>query len=53
MPVLHAWQDVLVKMGTGTGKLCMYLVPLVMRTSAVGVVISPLNGLMDQQACVR
>ena len=49
MPVLHG-KDVLVKMATGAGKsLCIYLVPLAVGTSAVGVVISPLNGLMDQQ----
>ena len=53
MPVLHG-KDVLVKMATGAGKsLHMYLVPLAVRTSAVGVVISPLNGLMDQQVCIR
>ena len=49
MPVLHG-KDVLVKMATGAGKsLCIYLVPLAVGTNAVGVVISPLNGLMDQQ----
>lgn len=49
MPVLHS-KDVLVKMATGAGKLlCIYFVPLAMGTSTVGVVISPLNGLMDQQ----
>ena len=49
MPVLHG-KDVLVKMATGAGKsLCIYLVPLAVGTSAVGIVISPLNGLMDQQ----
>ena len=51
MPVLHG-RDVLVKMATGAGKsLCIDLVPLVMGPRAVGVVVSPLNGLMDQQVC--
>ena len=49
LPVLHG-RDVLAKMATGAGKsLCFYLVPLSVDTSAVGVVISPLNALMDQQ----
>ena len=51
MPVLHG-KDVLVRMATGAGKsLCIYLVPLAMGPSAGGVLISPLNGLMDQQVC--
>ena len=49
MPVVHG-RDVLVKMATGAGKSsCIYLVPLAVGTTAVGVVISPFNGLMDQQ----
>lgn len=37
-------------MATGGGKsLCMYLASLASSTSAVGVVISPLVGLMDEQ----
>ena len=49
LPVLHG-KDVLVRMATGAGKsLCFYLVPLAASTSAVGVVSSPLNALMDQQ----
>ena len=49
LPVLHG-KDVFVRMATGAGKsLCFYLVPLAASTSAVGVVISPLNALMDQQ----
>ena len=48
------WQGCTGKDGYGSRKIpVMYLVPLAMRTSAVGVVISPLNGLMDQQVCVR
>ena len=49
MPAMHA-KDVFVRMATGSGKsLCMFLGPLCASESAVGVVISPLNGLMDQQ----
>ena len=40
---LLGWQ-----LGQGNN-LCFYLVPLAASTSAVGVVISPLNALMDQQ----
>ena len=51
MPVLHG-RDVLVRLATGAGKsLCIYLIPLAMGPSAGGVLISPLNGLMDQQVC--
>ena len=39
-----------VQMATGAGKsLCMFLAPLAVSESAVGVVVSPLNGLMEQQ----
>lgn len=49
LPVLHG-KDVFVKMATGAGKsLCFLLIPLAVSPSAVGVVISPLNALMDQQ----
>ena len=49
LPVLHG-KDVFTKMATGAGKsLCFLLVPLAVSPSAVGVVISPLNALMDQQ----
>ena len=49
LPVLHG-RDVLVRMATGAGKsLCIFLAPLAMSESALGIVISPLNGLMDQQ----
>ena len=51
MPLLHG-RDVLVRMTTEAGEfLCIYLVPLAMGTSAGGVLISPLSGLMDQQVC--
>ena len=49
LPVVHG-RDVFVRMATGAGKsLCMFLAPLAISESAVGVVISPLNGLMEQQ----
>ena len=41
-------QDVFVQMCTGSGKsVCMFLPPLAMSISSVGVVISPLNAIMD------
>ena len=49
LPVVHG-RDVFVRMATGAGKsLCLFLAPLAISESAVGVVISPLNGLMEQQ----
>ena len=43
-------EDTFVRMATNTGKsLCMFLAPLAVSPDALGVVISPLNGLMDQQ----
>ena len=49
LPILHG-RDVFARMATGAGKsLCFFLVPLATSPSAVGVVISPLNSLMDQQ----
>ena len=49
MPVLHG-HDVFVCMATGAGKsLCMFLAPLAARENGIVVVISPLNGLMDEQ----
>ena len=52
LPVLHG-RDVFVCMATGAGKsLCIFLAPLTLSDSAVGVVISPLNGLMDQQVSI-
>lgn len=49
LPALHG-QDVFVRMATGSGKsLCIFLVPLALNDSAMGIVISPLNALMDQQ----
>ena len=38
------------RMATGSGKsLCMFLPPLCVGESDMGVIISPLKGLMDQQ----
>ena len=49
LPVLHG-RDVLAKMATGAGKsLCFFMVPLATDPCALGVIISPLNALMDQQ----
>jgi ATP-dependent DNA helicase RecQ len=50
--VIHG-QDVFVRMGTGSGKsLCMFLGPLALSDAAIGVIISPLNALMQQQVCI-
>ena len=49
LPALHG-QDVFVCMATGSGKsICMFLVPLAVNDVAMGIVISPLNALMNQQ----
>ena len=49
LPIAHG-QDCFVRMATGAGKsLCMFLVPLAHDVPSVGVVISPLNSLMDEQ----
>ena len=43
-------RDVFVLMSTGAGKtLCMFLPPLAMSGSSIGVIISPLNVIMDEQ----
>ena len=48
LPVAHG-KDVFVHMATGGGKsLCMYLVPLCI-SEAMGIIVSPLVGLMEQQ----
>ena len=51
-PVVHG-KDVFVRLAaTGSGKsLCMLLAPLAISDIAMAVVISPLNGLMDEQVC--
>ena len=49
---LHG-HDVFVQMCTGGGKtLCMFLPPLSVSTTSVGVVISPLNSIMDEQVYI-
>ena len=49
LAVMHG-HDVFVCMSTGAGKsLCMFLPPLAVSNSCMGVVISPLNCLMDEQ----
>ena len=49
LPSLHG-KDVFVRMATGAGKtLCIFLVALASGDHAVGVVISPLVALMNQQ----
>lgn len=51
LSVLHG-KDVFVRMATGSGKtLCMFLGALAKSDKALGVIISPLNGLMEQQVC--
>lgn len=52
LSVLHG-KDTFVRMATGSGKtLCMFLGPLAKSDNALGVIISPLNGLMEQQVSV-
>ena len=52
MAVLHG-KDAFVRMATGAGKtLCFILAPLSISIHAVAVVISPLNGLMEQQVYI-
>ncbi len=52
LPVAHG-RDVFVHMRTGGGKsLCMFLVPLAFGGEAMGIVVSPLVGLMEQQVSV-
>ena len=49
LPVLHG-NDVFARIPTGGGKsLCMYIGVLAQETDKVGVIISPLIGLMDEQ----
>ena len=49
LPVVHG-KDVFVRLATGCGKsMCMFLVPLAVSNSAMAFIISPLNGLMDEQ----
>ena len=51
LPVLHG-RDVFVRIATGGGKsVCMFLPVLTISNSAIGIIVSPLIGLMDQQVC--
>ena len=51
--MLHG-RDILAKMAMGAGNsLCFFLAPLAASPFAVGVVISPLNALMNQQVHIR
>ena len=52
IPLLHG-RDVFARMATRSGKsVCMFLGPLALSDSAIGLVISPLSGLMEQQVSV-
>ena len=43
-------RDVFVRMATGAGKsLCLFLDPYSVSDSAMGIIVSPLVGLMDHQ----
>ena len=49
LPIMHK-KDVFIRMATGSGKsLCMFLPPLAVSDVAMGVIIIPLNALMEQQ----
>ena len=49
LPIVHG-KDVFVRLTTGSGQsLWMFLVPLAVSDTAMAVIISPLNGLMDEQ----
>ena len=49
LPIVHS-KDVFVRLATASGKsLCMFLVPFAVSDTAMAVIISPLNGLMDEQ----
>ena len=49
LPLVNG-RDVFERMATGAGKsLCMFFGPLAIGDLAIGVVISPLNALMEQQ----
>ena len=49
LPVAHG-NDVFVRMPTGGGKsLCMFLLPLSVNRTAMGVIVSPLISLVEQQ----
>ena len=48
LPLLHG-KDAFARMATGARKsLCLFLAPLAIGERALGIIISPLNALMDQ-----
>ena len=48
LPLLHG-RHVFVHMATGS--MCMFLGPLALHECAIGMIVSPLNELMEQQLC--
>ena len=53
LPLLHG-KDVFAQMATGAGKsLCIFLGPLCSSRDAVGIVISPLTGLIEEQVPIK
>ena len=53
LPLLHG-KDVFAQMATGAGKsLCIFLGPLCSSRDAVGIVISPLTGLIEEQVYTK
>ena len=53
LPLLHG-KDVFARMATGAGKsLWLFLAPLAIGERALGIIISPLNALMDQQVYIH
>ena len=53
LPLLHG-KDVFAQMATGAGKsLCIFLGPLCSSRDAVGMVISPLTGLIEEQVSIN
>ena len=53
LPALHG-RDVFVRIPTGGGKsLCFFIVPLSHGPATLGVIISPLIGLMDEQVHIH
>ena len=52
IPIAHS-KDVFICLATGSGKsLCMLLVPLAASNTAMAVIVSLLNGLVDERVQV-